>query len=316
MIRLAVASLLVLAGWTSLGFAEPSRLSVVVQGGRVSVSAHGVALAVVLTELGRHGGFAIGLDAALEARAARETTTTVLDDLSPEHALRRLLAPASLVFVYAQDGLAEVLAFDDEASDAREITRASAKPRPIVDETGPPMPKPLPLVDESGPPIDKPVPVFDGPSGTKPALASQTDESFLAQPPLDPVVLEAQALTATDASVRWRAMEGLAASGEAERASSTAARALETERNPDVLERALTVLSEQSSVPLDPLLRFAASQNQASLRVRALQMLVARGEDDSRVSGLLIRLARTDRSPDVRASARAILDDLHRPAPR
>ena len=294
----------------------------VVQGARVSLSAHGVELAAVIAELSRQGGFPISMDAALEARAARETTTAVLHDLSPEDALRRLLTPASLVFVYAQDGLAEVLAYDDGASAAREITATRAprtKPRPMVEGMGPLLPKPRPLVESSGVPIDKPIPVFDGPTGEKPTPVSEADEPVTdarqAQP--DPAVLEAQALTAADAAVRWRAMEGLAQSGDAARISSTASRVLEEERNADVLERALTVLSDQSSVPLDPLLRFAASQSQTSLRVRALQMLVERGEDDSRVSELLTRLARTDRSSDVRASAKAILDDLRRTtAPR
>ena len=331
-----VVTLLVLAGSASVAATEPSRsasqlsgpsprpggsgLSVVVENGRVSLSAHGVELAAVLAELSRQAGFTLSLDAALEARAARETRTTALQDLSPEHAVRRLLAPASLVFVYARDGLAEVLAYDDPRGTAREVRTpvpgARTKPRPMVEGTGPVTPKPRPLVESSAMPIDKPVPVFDGPSGEKPAPLGPADEPLTdteqARP--DPAALEAQVLSATDAAVRWRAMEDLAQSGDTARASSTASRVLAQERDPEVLERALTVLSDQESVPLEPLLLFASSQGEASLRVRSLQMLVERGESDSRISELLTRLARSDRSADVRESAKGLLEDLRRTA--
>ena len=59
--------------------------------------------------------------------------------------------------------------------------------------------------------------------------------------------------------------------GDAALASNTAARVLGQERDEGVRERALTVLSELGSVPLEPLLRCAASAGHPDLRVRALQ---------------------------------------------
>jgi hypothetical protein len=81
-----------------------------------------------------------------------------------------------------------------------------------------------------------------------------------------------------------------------------------------VLDRALTVLFEVESVPLEPLLRFAASDGHPALRVRALQWLTDRAKADPRVSELLVRLARSDGSSDVRESSKDLLDDLRRDA--
>lgn len=304
----AVFPLLVLLGWTSASPGEPSRFAVVVHAGRVSVTARGAELVDVLAELSRQGWFSMRLDAALEARVARETTTAVLRDLTLEHALRRLLGTANLVFVYARDGLAEVLAYEDRAEVARALNGATGsrgvKPGvPVVEATGLPGVKPgIPVVEGTESP------------GVKPGIFSQADGPFRdggdVRP--DPARLEAEALTAADPAVRSLALEGLAETGDAALASNTAARVLGQERDEGVLERALTVLSEQESVPLEPLLRFAASHGHPDLRVRALQWLADRGEGDSRVSELLMSLARSDRSSDVRESAKDLLHDLRR----
>ena len=82
----------------------------------------------------------------------------------------------------------------------------------------------------------------------------------------DPARLAAEALTDADPETRSTALETLAESGNADAASSTAAEVLARESDAGVLDRALAVLSEQETMPLDPVLRFAGGDGDPDLR--------------------------------------------------
>ena len=110
-----LALVLLVLPWTAASAAQPSTSTVVLQGGRISVTAHGAPLMDVLAEVSRQGGFPIRLDAGLQGQVARARTDAVFDSVTPEHELRRLLQTESLVFVYTGNGLAEVRGYADRA---------------------------------------------------------------------------------------------------------------------------------------------------------------------------------------------------------
>src|SRR5262245_8722683 len=275
----ALSSLLLLVVvWTPPCAAASPRVTVGVEDNRLSVVGGGAVLSDVLAEIGRQARLLFRLDPALEARVAEERTDAVIEALSPEQALRRLLPTDSLIFVYGANGLAEVRGYADRGQ-----RRAQGNGRARLQEM------------DSG-----------ATAGAGPAMRSDEGAS------VDRAHLASQALTDADPEVRATALESLAGSGDAESAVATAAEVLARDRDEAVLDRALAVLGEQDTMPLEPVLRFAAGDGDPDLRMRALSMLRHRGDEDARVHGLLTRVARDDRSADVRETAKALLDDLRR----
>jgi hypothetical protein len=87
-----------------------------------------------------------------------------------------------------------------------------------------------------------------------------------------------------------------------------AIQALGSERNTEVLERALETLADQESVPVQPLVDFVRQRGRdAELRVQALEMLDEQPEGDERVTRLLRDLS-TDPNEDVRDAAKDMLE--------
>ena len=124
------------------------------------------------------------------------------------------------------------------------------------------------------------------------------------------VRLRAEALGNPDALERSRALSRLAESGNLKLAVETALEVLERERDSEVLESALDLLLGAESVPLDPILKLAASAREVELRVQALEILGEHGKRDPRVSELLKTLAKSDKDNEVRETAESLLEDI------
>jgi hypothetical protein len=75
------------------------------------------------------------------------------------------------------------------------------------------------------------------------------------------------------------------------------------------IENALEVLDGLDSVPAEPLLAFAGAQRPATLRARALRILVHHWPEDPRVVAL-IRAGTQDADPEIRELAAALLETL------
>ena len=74
-------------------------------------------------------------------------------------------------------------------------------------------------------------------------------------------------------------------------------------------------MSSSSAVapPLEPILEFAATAPDPALRMEALTVAAGHGAGEPRVRGQLGRLARDDPDPDVRETARSLLEGLDKP---
>ena len=104
-------------------------------------------------------------------------------------------------------------------------------------------------------------------------------------------------------------LEELSNQGDERAAAQVAFDVLERERDPELLETALGGLVGLTSVPVEPLLRFAASQRDPDLRVQALELLGEHGGSDPRVTELLTKLTQ-ESNEDVRDAARNALESL------
>jgi hypothetical protein len=126
------------------------------------------------------------------------------------------------------------------------------------------------------------------------------------------VRLRAQALGHPDPDERAAGLAELAAGDDEQLALRTATNVLETERVPDVLQRALSVFAGVEAAPIEPLLAFlnANRVRDTAVRVQALELVTERGQGDPRVRALLAMLAGSDRDSEVRESAQSLLEDL------
>jgi hypothetical protein len=256
----------------------PAHISATMREGRVTLAARDASLRAVLAEFGRASGIEIHLEPSV---AAEESTTIAFDRMAPEDGLRRLLRAKNFILVYSGSALAEVRAYPEGRN-------ADAPPAP-------PARSPRLPARSARPPV-----------GTE---ADSTSEEAARR---EAVRLRAQALGHPDPDERAAGLAELAAGDDEHLALRTAANVLETERVPDVLERALSVFAGVETAPIEPLLAFldANRVRETSVRVQALELVTERGQNDPRVRALLIALARSDTDSEVRQSAQSLLDDL------
>jgi len=263
-------SLVLLLGLRMAGAAEPPAFTLMLQAGRVSVTARDAPLRDILGAARQQGGFEIRLDAPLESRVSNEVVTTAFQDEAVETALHRLLGVENLVFLYSTDGLVEVRAYGDRLSGSL----SSRRQRGEADQAE--------------------------------RRVSRSDD----EDSVDIVRLQREALRNPDPHARAIALDEMARKGDEALARDTALEVLRRDGDERVLARALTVLSDLERVPLDPILKFAATNRGAYLRVQALELLGEHGREDSRVTALLRTLSRRDPDAEVRESAKALLEDL------
>jgi len=189
-----------------------------------------------------------------------------------EEALRRALQGKNYILIYWTTRLGEVRVFGEGETSIRYLAVAPA----------PALKGPRP-VRQSGEPGR---PTVDGPGR-----------------------LRSEALGNPDPAERASALDRLAASSDRALALWTALDVLEREREPEVLESALNLLSAQESVPVEPLLRIAVAGRDPTQRVQALELAAEQGKADPRVRGLLKTLS-TDQAEEVREAAQRLLEDL------
>ncbi len=190
-----------------------------------------------------------------------------------EEALRRALQGKNYILIYSAAGLSEVRVFGEGKKSARYV---AVEPKP----------------SRQGPKSRRPT--------GQPTSATEDD----------PARLRSEALGNPDPAERASALDRLAGSSDQALTVATALDVLEREREPEVLESALSLLSVQESVPLEPLLRFATTARDPAHRTQALEMAAEHGKGDPRVRSLLGRLSTTDKAEEVREAAQRLLDDL------
>jgi hypothetical protein len=259
-----------------------AHVSATMREGRVTLSARDASLRAILTEFGRASGIEIHLE---PSPAAEESTTIAFDRMEPEDGVRRLLRARNFILVYSGSSLSEVRAYSEGRPDVRPIPAAK----------GPPSRAP------SRPPASR---AARPPAGTEADSPSEDARR-------EAVRLRAQALGHPDPDERAAGLAELAAGDDEQLALRTATNALETERVPDVLQRALSVFADVETAPIEPLLSFinANRVRDASVRIQALELLTERGQGDPRVRALLSTLASSERDSEVRESAKSLLED-------
>jgi hypothetical protein len=133
-------------------------------------------------------------------------------------------------------------------------------------------------------------------------------------PPADPVDpgaairLARESASHPDPTRRIAALEELTGRSDEAVVRDTALEMLARDRDPQVLETALDVVSTLKSVPLDQIAQFVAAAREPALRIQALDILGDRVKEDPRVKIWLQSLSVTDGDDDVRSAARMHLD--------
>ena len=122
--------------------------------------------------------------------------------------------------------------------------------------------------------------------------------------------VRSEALANPNARTRLRALERLAASADTSAANAAVIEVLQRESNPALLERALDIVGQDPSTPLDVVMRLAQSNADPQVRIKALTHLSQRGAPDARVRHTFEVLAADDPVPEVRRAAKRVLQAL------
>ena len=122
--------------------------------------------------------------------------------------------------------------------------------------------------------------------------------------------LRGAALADPDPRERARALEDLAANLDQRAALDAVVEVLGRESNPGLLERALDIVGSERAVPLEPVLRLAASNPEPRVRIKALTRLSEQAAQDVRARQALEVAAADDSAPAVRDTAAKLLKDV------
>jgi hypothetical protein len=271
---------------------EPATITLTVRDGLLSLEAREASLQAVIDEVTRRTGVRVHFD---EGSAARldELVAIQIRDVSVEDALRLLLRGRDLVFVYGPRRLAEARVY------ARSQTTAAAVP-------------PAASVS-STPTTGAPAAFAPAPGNAASAAPAPTASAPAAGPPLDSATLarlRSEALESPDPGVRARALERITATGDAAPTRDVAVAMLDRESNTDLLQRALDLVADDRTVPLDPVVKLALANPAPEVRVKALTHLGADADRNPRARQTLEASASNDPAPTVRDAARALLQQL------
>jgi hypothetical protein len=280
------------------GAADSSGFALTVSGGKLSLEASDASLPAILEAIAERTGVRVLFDERTQAKPPDEPVTVELHEVPVEEALRLLLRGRDIVFVYAPGRLAEARVYG--ASEKR------------------PAPSPQPAAGVRSTPGNAP------PSSPAPAanaapdanLAPGVNQPPAANQPPDAATLarwRTDALENPDPTVRWRALEALAATGDRERLRETAVAMLEHESDPALLQRVLDLMETDHTIPIEPLVKLARANSSPEVRLKALAHLGADVARDPRARQTLEALAAADPASNVRDAARAL---LQQPAPR
>ena len=122
--------------------------------------------------------------------------------------------------------------------------------------------------------------------------------------------LRGAALADPDPRERARALEDLAANLDQRAALDAVVEVLGRESNPGLLERALDIVGSERALPLEPVLRLAASNPEPRVRIKALTRLSEQAARDVRARQALEVAAADDSAPAVRDTAAKLLRDV------
>ena len=122
--------------------------------------------------------------------------------------------------------------------------------------------------------------------------------------------LRGAALADPDPRERAQALEDLAANLDQRAALDAVVEVLGRESNPGLLERALDIVGSERALPLEPVLRLAASNPEPRVRIKALTRLSEQAARDVRARQALEVAAADDSSPAVRDTAAKLLRDV------
>jgi hypothetical protein len=266
----ALALLAVLIAASPAGSKEIGGPTVILQEGRLSVSAVNAPLDQILAEISRLSGIRISVDGQV---APGETITVAFDALPLDEGLGRLLRGKNYVLVYSPSGLAEMGVYAEGSADSRPV--AAAVPRPSTRARA-------------------------RARGDRPQKAPETAPAELAR-------AQAEALEHRDPRKRIAALDKLALARDRALGLETGLKVLASEGEPKVLEAAMDLLIRiREPVALDPILKMAAHPDPA-LRRRALVLLDKNGKGDPRVTDALTTLAGNDQDQTIREAAGLLL---------
>lgn len=119
--------------------------------------------------------------------------------------------------------------------------------------------------------------------------------------------LRNQALTSPDLAARAQALEGLAANADQRAVRDAVLEILERESNPGLLQRALDIVGADRTIPLEPIVKLAASNPAPEVRIKALTQLVEQMSRDPRARQTIETSAADDPAPAVRDAAKTLL---------
>src|SRR5437773_1632522 len=131
-------------------------------------------------------------------------------------------------------------------------------------------------------------------------LSVELSNGLLSLHAADVARLRGAALADPDPRERARALEDLAANLDQRAALDAVVEVLGRESNPGLLERALDIVGSERAVPLEPVLRLAASNPEPRVRIKALTRLSEQAARDVRARQALEVAAADDSSPAVR----------------
>jgi hypothetical protein len=269
------------------GARDASDFTLTVSGGRLSLEASDAPLPAILEAIAERTGVQVQFDERTHAKPPDEPVTVELHEVPVEDALRLLLRGRDIVFVYSPGRLAEARVYG--ASDKR-----------------PPPSPPPPAASVRSTPGNAPAAGPEPAPSSAPAANQPPDAATLAQWRRD-------ALENPDPTVRWRALEALAATGDRDRLREMAVAMLEHESDPALLQRVLDLMETDRTIPIESLVKLARANASPEVRLKALAHLGGEVARDPRARQTLEALAAGDPASNVRDAARAL---LQQPAPR
>jgi hypothetical protein len=262
--------------------AEAPRIDVSYQKQSLSVNVSDAPLDTVLVEISRQTGLDISLETKLVKSFSEEKVTAEFKDLALEDGLRRLLGPRNMMLLYDAAGLTEARIYIDGTGGFRSIK--------------PPAPAPKARAQ-------------------MPVMARKMTDAERARALARERQRPQQQTEQTAAEKLSSTLDELSGQGDEQKAMRTALDVLERERDPEMLETALSGLLGMESIPVDPLLRFAENQANPELSIQALELLSEHGRSDPRVSELLARLQNQSSNEAIREAAQSLLEDLQTVSP-
>ena len=297
----ALGLVVVLLGWGTALAEEPPSLRVSLEAGRLSVAARDVPLHRVLSEIGRRSGAAIYVEATVEPELTAASTSLVFEARPLEEGLRLLLRERHFVLVYSADGLAEIRVYGDGTGEFRRLAGGTETRR----------------AERRAAKAARKAAATPERQALREAVRSAEQSADLSQgipqdgPLADLAPFRAQALTDPDPMRRTTGLYEMVKRGSQRLVAETALEMLDRERDPELLQIALDLVSAQESVPLDPIVRLARSEAAPAVRIEALNVLaIEGGGEDARVTELLGHLAKNDKDSGVRRAAQRLLQDL------